>query len=195
LRLHDAENEEYFNWATKNGGAMEALIEMKNKGEIAEISLGMNNPDYILKFLRLYPLGTFDNILMAGSWNLLDFSGIEVLLECQNRGIKITLAGIFGSGMLWGKNILKYKPADKESLQKREKWQNLCDRFNCSLPAVALNFSFLPSCVTSVCIGALFEDNVDKNMLLLKESVPKEIWREAQNQDLLPHSLCLDFQS
>jgi hypothetical protein len=45
---------------------MEYLITLKEKKEISEISIGMNSPSYILSLLRHYPIGTFDNIMMAG---------------------------------------------------------------------------------------------------------------------------------
>jgi D-threo-aldose 1-dehydrogenase len=35
------------------------------------------------------PVGTFDSVMMAGSWNLLDQDGLLVLLECQRRGVKV----------------------------------------------------------------------------------------------------------
>ena len=44
------------------------------------------------------PPGTFDSIMSAGAWNLIDQDGYELMLECQRRGIKVHNAGIFASG-------------------------------------------------------------------------------------------------
>ena len=44
--------------------------------------------------------GTFDNIMLSNSFNLIDHSCVSLLLECQQQGIKITNVGIFASGLL-----------------------------------------------------------------------------------------------
>ena len=56
MRIHAAEDEERFTQATeytdsKNKNIIELLKEMKFEKKISEISLGMNNPDYHLKFI------------------------------------------------------------------------------------------------------------------------------------------------
>ena len=55
LRLHDAENTERFAAATAPGGAVDAMIKLKAEGTVKELSLGMNNAEYILALLRKCP--------------------------------------------------------------------------------------------------------------------------------------------
>ena len=47
---------------------------MKFEKKISEISLGMNNPDYHLKFIDKFCKNDvpFDSLMVAGCWNLLD---------------------------------------------------------------------------------------------------------------------------
>ena len=87
--MHDAEDEERFAEATAPGGAVDTMIELRQRGEIKEVSLGMNSADYLLRYVQQYPEGTFDNIMMAGCWNLIDQDGYELLVACQERCIKV----------------------------------------------------------------------------------------------------------
>jgi aryl-alcohol dehydrogenase-like predicted oxidoreductase len=78
-------------------------VELRGKGMIKSVSLGMNDPAYVMRMITGKPAGTFDSIMSAGAWNLIDQDGYELMLECQKRGIKVHNAGIFASGLLVGK--------------------------------------------------------------------------------------------
>ena len=69
----------------------------------------MNDAAYVLRMLA-NPPGTFDSVMMAGAWNLLDQDGYDVLLECQERGVRVHNAGVFASGLLVGGSHYKYGP-------------------------------------------------------------------------------------
>jgi len=184
LRLHDAETEEYYKWVTESGG-LQALVQLRSLGHVKQISLGMNNPDFLLRYIRNSPPGTFDNILVAGCWNLVDVSGFELLRECQQRGIGVVLAGIFGSGLLWGSTRLRYVTADTEAVEKRDKWAALAEKYGCTLPGVAVAFAFLPKCVTQLCVGCDNSQQLELNVGLLDQVVPKQLWHEAKELKLL----------
>mmetsp|Transcript_26097 Transcript_26097/g.60217 ORF Transcript_26097/g.60217 Transcript_26097/m.60217 type:complete len:341 (-) Transcript_26097:243-1265(-) len=191
LRLHDAETEEFFDWATQEGGAVDAMVKLRESGEVDQLSLGMNSPDWILRFLRKYPEGTFDNVMLAGDWHLLDFSGLEVLQECQARGISVTQAGLLGSGIFWGGPNLRYQTAPPEKLELVSKWKELASKYSVPLPAVAVTFAFLPACVDRLCIGAQSPEQVDANTALCDHKVPVQLWHEAKQQGLLPAAVPL----
>ena len=123
--------------------------------------------------------------MMAGAWTLMDQSGYKVLLECEKQGIKVHQAGIFGGGLLWGLEYFKYETATQDTLDIVKAWEQLCQKYNVSLPAVAMTFSFLPSCVEYLCIGAQQPEHVQKNVDLCQERVPDQIWDDAQAQGLL----------
>ena len=88
LRIHDAEDEARYNEAV-NGGGVAELVKLREEGLINEVSLGMNDANFVRRMLHDNPAGTFDSVMMAGSWNLLDQDGLLVLLECQRRGVKV----------------------------------------------------------------------------------------------------------
>jgi D-threo-aldose 1-dehydrogenase len=106
----------------------------------------------------------------------------------------VTLAGVFGGGMLWGENVLRYRPAQQEEMERRERWKQLCANRGCSLQAAALHFSFLPACVSSVCIGVLSKENVVTNLALCDETVPLALWEDAKREGLLPDWFVVEAQ-
>jgi D-threo-aldose 1-dehydrogenase len=189
LRLHDAETLDRFQDVLKYN-SRKTLIELKQQGVVDEISLGMNDPEYILGMLKQHPIDTFDKVMMAGSWNLMDQSGFEVLIECHERKIPVINAGIFGSGLLWGGDTLRYSKASCEDQNKAIHWNRLAIKYKTTLPVIALAFAFLPQIVESVCIGARTPEELIKNHNLLPwiQSVPIELWCEAIDRGLLASS-------
>merc|ERR1711998_740926 len=184
LRLHDCENEARFKEATEEGG-IEAMLELRAQGKIREVSMGFNSSDYLLRFVRMYPAGTFDNIMMAGCFNLIDQDGLELLRECQARGTKVTNVGVFASGVLVGGSTYKYGPAPPEVLDKKEAWRALAEKYGCTLQQVAVNFALLPDCVEMVAFGCKAAERVASNVDLVGKDVPVELWQEAKAAGLL----------
>ena len=64
---------------------------------------------------------TFDGVMAAGSWNLIDQDGFELYKECEKRGMYIHNAGIYASGLLVGGSTYKYGPADEEVIAKKKR--------------------------------------------------------------------------
>jgi D-threo-aldose 1-dehydrogenase len=187
LRLHDAETEHRYQDVIKHR-SIDTMIGLKLRGKVRSIGLGMNDPQYILRILGSYPERTFDNIMMAGSWNLMDQSGLDVLIQCHESGIPLINCGIFGSGLLWGGDMLRYSKVSKKDIKRLRAWESLGKKYNLRLPVIALAFAFLPQCVESVCIGARTPGELMENHCLLSEiqMVPVDLWLDAIDQKLLP---------
>jgi len=184
LRLHDAENEKRWQEVTEQGG-IDEMLKLRAEGKINEVSMGMNSSEYLLKYIRKYPTGTFDNIMMAGCFNLIDQDGIELLQECQARGIKVTNVGIFASGALWGSTHYKYDGIPQEVADKIKAWKALSEKYGFKLPQVAMNFALLPDIVEMVAFGCKTPDKVQTNLDLLGQMVPVELWKEAKEAGLI----------
>ena len=71
-------------------------------------------------------------------------SAFETLVECEERGIGVTIAAIFASGLLVGGDTYKYEKAPQEMRDKTEAWKALAAKYNLTLPALAMAFAFLP---------------------------------------------------
>jgi D-threo-aldose 1-dehydrogenase len=183
LRLHDAESEERYTQATEGGG-VDAMIALRKEGKTKQISLGMNDHKFILRLLRKYP-NTFDNVMLAGCFNLIDNDSTELLLECQKQGIHVTNVGIFASGVLWGGDHYKYGNIPDSVKEKVTKWKALAEKYGLSLPQLAFNFAFLPEVVDYVAFGTSRVKAVAENVALAGKSVPLKLWQEAQEQGLI----------
>ena len=145
LRVHDAEDAARFAAASAPAtGGVDALVEMRNAGIIEAVSLGMNDPSYVERMLREKPNGTFDSVMSAGAWNLIDQDGAGLMALCQARGVKIHNAGIFASGLLVGGDHYKYEKAPPEILARREKWAALSRTCSGHLPPCLLYTSPSP---------------------------------------------------
>ena len=79
------------------------------------------------------------------------------------------------------------REAPTEILDRTEKWRALCHTYAVSLPAAAMAFSALPSCVDKVVIGCSSVEDVEDCIELCQNTdIPVSFWREAQSQGLLP---------
>jgi len=183
LRLHDAETEERFAQAT-DGGGVDAMVALKKEGKTKEISLGLNDDKYILRYLHKYP-NTFDTVMSAGCFNLIDNDSVDLLLECQKQGVRVTNVGIFASGLLWGGDHYKYGGVPEEVKEKVTKWKALAEKYKLTLPQLAFNFAFLPDIVDYVAFGTSRPDGVDGNVALAGKAVPAQLWHDAKAQGLI----------
>ena len=189
-------------------GMIAGIVSLKEQGLVDEVSIGMNasggrradwdgdeegtpvygTPDQIVDLIRAVPDGTFDSLLMASGWNLLYTEGAVVLQECAARGIAVHNAGTFATGLLAGGFSYVYQEAPPEMVAKTAKWEQLCHRYNLPLPAVAMAFSALPTCVKKVVIGCSSPSDVEDCVSHCDSAVvvPTELWVEAQQLGLLP---------
>jgi len=188
LRLHDCEGEERYEAALR-GKAVEAMLELKQDGKVGEIGLGMGSSDYAEKLLTQFPPGTFDSVMLAGCWNLIDQDGLNVLKLCQRLGVKVVNVGIFASGVLWGGDHYKYGDIPQDVADKVSGWKELADKHNLKLPQVALAFALLPETVDRVAIGCSTAKEVRGNVELCGKEVPTALWREARARGLLPEEV------
>jgi len=156
------------------------------------VSLGFNSAPFLLETIQKYPIGTIDNIMIARTWNLLDQSAYDLLLECQRRGIKVHMAAIFCAGLLWGQKCFMYSSSVPEDMVKKtERWEELAKSFGLSLPQVAMAFAYLPACVERIAFGATSPTQVVDNVELCNVEVPNSLWKRAQEVGLLMNTLKL----
>jgi D-threo-aldose 1-dehydrogenase len=188
LRIHDVESEEKFAQLEK-GGMVEALVKMRDSGAIRSFGLGMNNPTFIMRLLHKYPK-TFDSVLMAGAWNLIDFSGREVLAECERQGVAVHVAGVFGAGLLWGANHYKYGPATEHHKDLRDRLAHLCTAYGIPLPWLAMHFATRPECVSRLVIGCRDKNELDQCLAVLDmyvdEGAVEQLYAAIEAENLIP---------
>jgi len=194
LRIHDADDAERLaqTLAQPDGGIL-GMVELRRRGLIKEVSLGMNEPAAILKVIRAFPPGTLDSVMVAGAWNLIDQDAAELLLECQIRGIRVHNAGIFASGLLVGGSTYKYGPPPPEVLRKTQAWRELCAEHNVALPVAAFAFASLLQVIQKVAVGVKSPKEVEQaaQWITATRDVPVQLWRDAKKRGLLTEAVPL----
>jgi len=156
-------------------------------GFVSSIGLGMNSPSYVAQILQQRPDVKFDTVMLAGSFNLLNQSGLPTLIECQRQGTAVHNAGVFASGLLAGGGTVDYAPASEGDRSKAGHWGQLARRHGCTLMEAALAFAQLPSCVEAVAVGVCTPAQVEAAVAaaLRVGDVPAQLWRDAEGAGLL----------
>jgi D-threo-aldose 1-dehydrogenase len=106
---------------------------------------------------------------------------------CEKHGIRVHIAGTMG-----GEQYSIFRPT-AENKPRVDAWEALAEKHSVSLPAVAIRFAFLPSCVEKVIMGMSTPDEVSLNMASLEEAqqVPAAMWADAKAAGLIPAGLAL----
>lgn len=190
-RVHDPDTDARCSTALAADGAVAEIVRLRSRGVIGEVSIGCWSVKHTRRMLRTTPIGTFDSIMLAGRWNLLDQSGYDLLLECQRLGVKVHNASVFASGLLVGGSTYQNKAAPPDIQAKAARWESLARRYGSTLPVVALHFALLPEVVDLVALGMRDAEEVEANVTHLACRLDPRIWADAQSEGLLPASLRL----
>ena len=190
LFLHDCETEERYAVATQDRSGVEALIELKRQGKVKKIGLGTNSSELALRLLRKY-WGVFDLVMLAGQWNLMDTTGLEVLKECRAQGtVKVINVGVFASGLLWGIAKYKYNDPSEGTMIALKKWHHYAAEVGFSLPKLALAFACRSPLVNYLGLGCKNEKELMDNLELLRqEQLADSVWTCAVQRGLLPEEV------
>lgn len=191
LRVHDCDSPERYAEAMARGGAVDGLVALRSEGKIKAVSIGLNDSGVALRMVRGKPAGTFDCVMIAGAWNLIDQDGLELMRECQARGIDVHNAGAFASGILVGGSSYKYGKAPDEVNAKVDKWGKLAVKYATPMPVLAIAFALLPAAVSRLAVGLKSPDEVHQAVAWVDQaaSVPPELWREAKAHGLIVDGL------
>jgi D-threo-aldose 1-dehydrogenase len=166
-------------------GAHRALIDLREQGVIAAVSVGTTAVATATTFLER---GDLDCVLVAGRYTLLDQTASPVLEQCAERGIAYLAAGVFNSGVLarpsedaW----YDYAPAARPTLARTRQIERICLRHDVTLRTAALSFVLAHPNVTAAIVGMATPDEVDDNLGAGSASVPDDLWAELDESGLL----------
>ena len=108
---------------------------------------------------------------------------------CAERKVSVIIGAVFASGILATGAVpgarYFYAPASEEMLDKTERIENICKRFQTPLPAAALQFLLANPVVAAIIPGALAPEHVQRNAALLQQSIPAELWATLKAEGLL----------
>jgi D-threo-aldose 1-dehydrogenase len=165
------------------------LVAMRREGLVGAIGLGVNDEQAVLQVLRHADL---DAVLIAGRYSLLDHAALpEMLPQCLARGVRVSLGGVFNSGLLaTGARVagatFNYQPAAGHWLERTARIEAVCERHRVPLRAAALQFPMAHAAVTELMLGARRPQEWDDALAMLGHPIPAEFWDDLRREHLLP---------
>ena len=170
-----------------NQGGYQALADLKAKGEIAAIGVGVNHVGMIPRFLERCAIDFF---LVAMPYTLLEQEALDGELQlCQQKGVSIVIGAPFASGILArGPRpgaLYRYMPAEPEIIDKATRIEAVCARHGVPLPAAALQFPFGHPSVVSIIPGPVTTEEVRLNLGYMRTDIPDALWAELKAERLI----------
>ena len=185
---HPSTHAQMFHQLTKDGG-LRALAELRASGQITAFGIGVNEIQACLDVLENADL---DVILLAGRYTLLEQEALDVLLpECSRRGTSIVIGGPYNSGILatgtraGSQPRFNYELASPQVISRVRRIESVCQRYDVSLAAAALQFPLAHPQVAAVVPGLGKPERVAETVGLFRAPIPGEFWRDLKSQGLL----------
>ncbi len=170
-------------------GAYRALADLRGKGFLRAIGVGVNDAQTALRFMRAVPL---DVVLIAGRYTLLDQSAQDELLPlAAETGVQVVNAAIFNSGILAsnadapGTPTYDYQPAPSPVLDRARRIAARCGEHGVSLPAAALRFASSHPAISNVLVGMSRPGQPRQNAALAAAEIPDALWSALKQDGLI----------
>jgi D-threo-aldose 1-dehydrogenase len=191
VQLHDPETFDVAELAAP-GGAVDALVALKESGVVGSIGLAGGRVQEIAKYLAL---GVFDVLLVHNRWTLLDRSAGDLLDEAVDRGMGILNAAVYGGGLLAAPGTAPatygYRPAPPEILDAVAAMQRVCAAHDTDLRTAALQHSLRDPRFASTVVGMSRPSRLQDTLDAAAQGLPEGLWDELEAL-LPPRDVWLD---
>jgi D-threo-aldose 1-dehydrogenase len=179
LHLHDPEYASDLNDVTKKGGAMDALLKMKEEGLCKAIGLAAGRTDVMIPLLRDYD---FDTLISHNRYTLMNRHGVEMFELAKSRGTVVMNAAPYASGIL-AKGAAKqplytYMPASDAVTARVNAIEATCSKYGVPMGAAALQFSMRSPLVASTIIGVTAPERVKQTIDWASIAIPEALWAD-----------------
>lgn len=166
---------------------IKALEELKARGEIKAIGMGINSAPSLTTTATLVDL---DFVLVAMPYTLLDHASLgEGMAECVRRGVSVIVGAPFASGILatGSGSTAKYgyASASPEVQAKVRGLEAVCARHGVTLAAAALQFPLAHPAVVALIPGAARPEEVTENIASFSAPIPTDFWVELKAEGLI----------
>jgi D-threo-aldose 1-dehydrogenase len=185
---HGASHTDRLEELTKGGG-LRALEQLRESGAISAAGFGVNSVDSCRDMLQEF---NFDVILLAGRYTLLEQEPLASLFpQCAARGTSIVIGGPYNSGVLaTGTRTslpihFNYSRAPQPVIEKVRRIESICDCYDVSLAAAALQFPLAHPQVAAVIPGVRSQSQIAQTMEWYRQAIPVEFWAALKNDGLI----------
>ena len=178
--LHDPERIS-FEEATARGGAVEALVQLKEEGVVGHLGVAGGPIDLERRYVDL---GAFDVVISHNRYTLVDQSAEPLMRDAAAQGMAFVNAAPYGGGMLVrGPDEVPtycYQPASDQTLARVRAMQRACEARGVPLAAAALQFSTRNGLVASTIVGMSSPERVEQTIRLAEWAIDDNLWQELQ---------------
>jgi D-threo-aldose 1-dehydrogenase len=184
VHLHDPEFHD-FGSMTAKGGAVDALVAARERGEIGHIGLAGGDVHEMAKYLEL---GVFEVLLVHNRWTLVDRSAGPLIEQAIARGMAVVNAAVLGGGILAdtsGNNTsYGYRPASPATLSAIAAMRDVCRAYGTDLATAAIRFSTRDTRLSSTIVGISKVSRIQSTIAAGTAEFPEDFWAELES--LLP---------
>jgi D-threo-aldose 1-dehydrogenase len=172
------------------GGGFRALQELRGKGRVRAIGLGVNEWEVVHAAMQECEL---DCTLLAGRYTLLEQGALAPLLDaCARHGNAVVIGGPFNSGVLAGNGKFNYADAPAGVLERVNAIGATCREFGVPLAAAALQFPMAHPAVVSCIPGARDVAELRQNAAWFDTPIPPALWQALKRNGLLDERAPVD---
>ena len=176
--LHDPELTT-FEAAMARGGPADVLLRLKAEGVIAHVGVAGGPIDLMIRYVET---GAFEAVITHNRYTLIDRSAEPLLEAASRRGLGISNAAPYGSGIL-AKGAdqyprYRYGQATDAQLAQVRRIEAVCRRHAVPLAAAALQFSLRDPRVSATIIGMSKPERIAETATLASHPVPAALWAE-----------------
>jgi D-threo-aldose 1-dehydrogenase len=179
LFLHDPDAFD-FDDMTSAGGAVEALVELRDEGRADAIGVATGDTKLLHRYLDL---GVFDAILCHNRFTLVDRSADELFTRAVELGVGVLNAAVYGGGILarpGESTTYSYQPARRELLEAVAAMDAVCTVSGVDLATAALQFSLRDPRIDATVVGMTSEGRIASLIASAGAHIPDAVWDELE---------------
>ncbi|WP_154792547.1 aldo/keto reductase [Occultella kanbiaonis] len=172
------------------GGAVQALIELREQGAVGAIGVAAGPTAMLTEYVRT---GVFEVLLTHNRYTLVDRSAAELIAEAAGQGMTVFNAAPFGGGLLAAGAragaTYAYRAAPEALLAWVARLEQVCAAHGVPVAAAALHFSMRNPHVASTVVGVRSPERLAQTDALLATEVPEDLWTEIDRLGTPPSTL------
>lgn len=184
VHLHDPEFHD-FAALTAPGGAVDALVQARDRGEVGHLGLAGGD---VRQMQRYLDLDVFDILLVHNRWTLVDRSAGPLIEQAVERGMGVVNAAVLGGGILTGtartSDQYGYRTAPAQTLAAVDAMHEVCRARGTDLTTAAIRFSTRDARIDSTIVGISKIRRIATTVDAATAELPDGLWDDLES--LLP---------
>lgn len=176
--LHDPERISFAD-ATGHGGAVEALVALRDEGVIEHLGVAGGPIDLMREYLAT---GVFEAVISHNRYTLVDSSAEPLIADAAERGAGFVNGAPYGGGILVrgpdAETKYRYRPASAETIERVRAMERACRAHDVPLAAAALQFSLRDPRIASTIVGMSEPGRVEQTLRLAEWPIADALWEE-----------------